>query len=140
MKCITSIERYPELDLSFAEFKAAWPLQAWLDEAAAKRAWFNLGPNRATVETILAAVKLQRMSTRWDDPTFIPKPANWLRDRRWTDDPKAYPPDRNAHCPECGMRMRTHLGGECVNVLVRPLSEQERAAVEAYQRRMAAAR
>jgi hypothetical protein len=80
-----AIERKREADDSFGLFWAAYPRkQARID---AVKAWHQLRPNAETVQAILDALEWQRET--WDNPTFIPLPASWIRGERWTDEPPA---------------------------------------------------
>jgi hypothetical protein len=38
------------------------------------------------LEVMLTAIEKQKRSLQWQDPDYIPHPANWLRDRRWEDE------------------------------------------------------
>lgn len=83
----------------FAEFWAAWPEAAWKvpeRELDAKRAYCKLAPGAETHAAILRALEIHKNSQRWEEPEYIPAPANWIMRRRWNDDPQQYPPSRRA--------------------------------------------
>jgi hypothetical protein len=54
---------------------------------AAWRRWQQLKPSTELTATMLQAVRNQRSSREWRDG-FIPNPATWLHDQRWTDEPE----------------------------------------------------
>jgi hypothetical protein len=57
-----------------------------VNKARAWKAWQRIGPGPGLLDAILAAVRRQRASPQWQDPQYVPGPANWLRDRRWEDE------------------------------------------------------
>ena len=69
----------------FEQFWAAYPRKVGKQEA--RKAWDDLRPSAALVETILKAVEAQRRWPQWvkDGGQFIPYPATWLNGDRWTD-------------------------------------------------------
>ncbi len=75
----------PELQASFDRFWAAYPRK--VNRKKALEEWCRLNPSADLVDQILKAVEEQKGSRQWQDPAFIPHPATWLKDRRWTDQP-----------------------------------------------------
>lgn len=73
----------------FDKFWNLYPKQ--VDKGKALTAWNKLCQNndRPTWREIRRAILLQKKSPRWQNPQFIPHPANWLSNNRWMDDPKA---------------------------------------------------
>lgn len=51
----------------------------------------KLSPDKDTVDIMLASVESWKQSEQWQDETFIPQAANFIKDRRWEDAP---PPAR----------------------------------------------
>lgn len=75
-----------ELSESFDRFWEAYPKRKAKQDAA--KAWFKRKPDPELVETILAAIAVQRQSHDWrkDDGQFIPFPATWLNRAGWSDE------------------------------------------------------
>jgi len=74
------------LEQCFKHFWEAYPRKVAI--AAAERAFADAAKHEQA-ETIIEKLKAYTFA---DDPKFIPSPVNWLRDRRWMDDPKATAP------------------------------------------------
>ena len=74
------------LEQCFKHFWEAYPRKVAI--AAAERAFADAAKHEQP-ETIIEKLKAYTFA---DDPKFIPSPVNWLRDRRWMDDPKATAP------------------------------------------------
>ena len=57
----------------------------------AERRYLRLAPNAALQQTMRSAIEARRLSTRWtkDEGEFVPEFANWLRNERWRDEPRA---------------------------------------------------
>lgn len=74
----------PRDDL-FEEFWKAYPKKKAKDDA--KRAFDKRKPDRALVDSMLAAIRLQSRSMDWvkDSGQFIPYPASWLNSGSWQD-------------------------------------------------------
>lgn len=70
----------------FAEFYAAYPRHVARADAA--KAFRKQGLTASDLPSLLAAVEAQRGSRDWleDGGKYIPYPASWLNDRRWTDE------------------------------------------------------
>jgi hypothetical protein len=81
----------------FERFWTAYPKKVAKD--AAWKAWRQRNPNQELTEEMLAAVEWQRTQDDWrrDGGRYIPKPATWLTDGRWQDQPRSTPrvSDRN---------------------------------------------
>jgi hypothetical protein len=71
----------------FNAFWAAYPRKSQRDDAM--RAWSALHPDTSLIERIVHAVLEQRTWPAWmrEGGRFIPNPAKWLADHRWTDEP-----------------------------------------------------
>lgn len=71
----------------FDRFWAAYPRK--VAKAAAWKAWEKLKPSGELLTTILTAVDEQRGSRQWqrDNGQYIPHPASWLNQGRWSDEP-----------------------------------------------------
>ncbi|TPE53063.1 hypothetical protein [Amaricoccus solimangrovi] len=84
----------------FPEFWGAYPLKANMVKAEAEFITATL--RGADPEVVISAARRFAASQQGKDPTYIPQPANWLKNRRWTDEiPAAAPPD-----PEQARRIR----------------------------------
>jgi hypothetical protein len=79
----TTLPRVPD---SFAQFWAVYPNRK--AKADALKAWKVLRPDAAKVQTIIAAVEVQKRSPDWlkEGGRFIPYPATWIRAGRWEDE------------------------------------------------------
>ena len=75
-----------ESDTLFDTFWAAYPKKK--DKEKARRAWDRRRPNADLLAVMLAALERQKQTRDWQksDGQFIPYPATWLNDARWTDD------------------------------------------------------
>ena len=76
----------------FEEFYEAYPRKQ--GKEAALKVWRKLKPNAVLLETIRAALAVQKASADWrrENGRFIPHPATWLNGRRWTDQPTSNGP------------------------------------------------
>lgn len=54
----------------------------------ARKAWAQLAPDAALVDSIIHALGWQRQTDCWRRG-FVPLPASYLRGRRWEDEPPA---------------------------------------------------
>ena len=54
----------------------------------AKQCFEKLKPTKELLDTMLEAIKKQRTSKQWEEENgkFIPNPATWLKQGRWTDE------------------------------------------------------
>ena len=75
-----------ETDKEFSDFWNAYPRK--VAQGAAERAFADASKIEKPEEIIYRLLNYKFN----DDPKFIPSPVNWLRDRRWQDDPKATAP------------------------------------------------
>jgi hypothetical protein len=68
-------------DASFSEFWAIYPKKKAKGDA--RKAW-----NKACkhADAIMEALPQHLASEQWQDPTFIPYPATWLRAEQWHDE------------------------------------------------------
>jgi hypothetical protein len=75
----------------FDAFWDAYPKKE--NEDQAWRVWQTLAPNTGLLATMIAALDWQTTQPKWqrEGGRFIPMPAKWLRDRRWTDQPPTTP-------------------------------------------------
>lgn len=75
----------PAREELFEEFWKAYPKKKAKDDA--KRAFDKRKPNRALVDSMLSAIRLQARSMDWvkDHGQFIPYPASWLNSGSWQD-------------------------------------------------------
>lgn len=78
-------EQSAKEDESFKRFYDAYPRHE--GRKPAKRAWDKLKPSEELIEAIISHVE-KRKKTNWNgkDKTFIPLPATFLNQERWTDD------------------------------------------------------
>lgn len=74
----------PKFSIRFDDFWSAYPRKEAKGAArtAYEKACRKIGGDDPA-ETLLAALALAR--ERWEDPKFIPHPATWLNQERWTD-------------------------------------------------------
>jgi len=84
----TPLTPHPAEQQLFDRFWTAFP-KKW-GKAQAKAAWSALCPDEALVETILAAIARGKRTVQWrkDSGQFVPRPADWLSDRRWEPTPQ----------------------------------------------------
>jgi len=68
----------------FERFYKAYPKKQNKDKAL--KAWQKLNPDEELLEAILKALEVQKKTTQWQDPQFIPLPASWLNAKRWQDE------------------------------------------------------
>ena len=76
--------------ISFLLFDKFWKLYPRkMDKGKAKTEWDRLckKDDRPNWIEIKKAIRAQIKSERWQDPKFIPYPVNWIKDKRWLDDP-----------------------------------------------------
>lgn len=75
-----------EADRLFAQFWDAYPKKR--AKEVAQRAWEKRRPNSELLTVILRALERQRLSPDWqkDSGRYIPLPATWLNQARWTDE------------------------------------------------------
>ena len=71
----------------FAGFIAAYPRK--VGKVQAQQVWEKLAPDEALRKRIAEAVRAWARSPEWarNQGQFIPKPARWLREARWDDEP-----------------------------------------------------
>jgi uncharacterized protein YdaU (DUF1376 family) len=84
------------LEQCFKHFWESYPRK--IGQTPAKTA-FREASEVEKPEAIIEKLKAYKFST---DPKFIPSPVNWLRDRRWQDDPAAIDPPKKL--PERDLR------------------------------------
>lgn len=75
----------------FDEFWTAYPKKR--AKEGAMKAFAKRKPDRELLDQMLKAIETQRRSDDWvkDNGQFIPYPATWLNDGRWTDEVDAKP-------------------------------------------------
>lgn len=75
-----------ENDWAFDQFWSSYPKRFARD--AAKQAWDEIG-GALVLEDILTALSWQKQLPEWQKQRglYVPHPANYLRGRRWTDEP-----------------------------------------------------
>jgi hypothetical protein len=90
------MRRHTEPDENFARFWARFPRR--VSKQDAWKAWTQLQPTPALVDTMLNALTWQCRQPGWlkDGGLYVPYPASWLRGRRWEDEP--------FHAPAIGRR------------------------------------
>lgn len=71
----------------FDAFWTAYPRR--VGKKPAERAWAKLQPDEALVQRMLAAIDAQRPG--WTELRFVPHPATWLNQERWTDEVNPQP-------------------------------------------------
>lgn len=61
------------------------------NRSKAERRYLRLAPTAALQRVMRSAIEAQRLSKRWtkDEGEFVPEFANWLRNERWRDEPRA---------------------------------------------------
>jgi hypothetical protein len=81
----------PPAASGFEVFWKSYPRK--IGKKAAEKAWAR-AKDKPALEVILAAVKAQAASDQWlkDGGQFIPHPATWLNQGRWSDEPPAPQP------------------------------------------------
>ena len=80
-----------DVETDFNRFWAEYPRKQ--GKGAARKA-FDKARKKVTLETMLAAVERQRRSEQWnrDGGQYIPMPATWLNQERWSDEETFNPP------------------------------------------------
>lgn len=58
-----------------------------VDPDKARAVWNKLNPDDELVIDIMDGLKAWKESAQWEDPQYIPYPANWLTARRWEQKP-----------------------------------------------------
>jgi len=82
-------KKIPPLNVEFFEmFRNAWPEDHFEGTGAARASFQKLNPSESMLKKIVAAVESKAKSPQWmkDNGAFIPHPATWLNQERWTDD------------------------------------------------------
>jgi hypothetical protein len=74
------------LEESFKKFWDTYPKR--VSKIVAERAWRKLDPSDDLVEVIIAAVEKHKQTHSWqkDNGQYVPNPATWLNQRKWTDE------------------------------------------------------
>lgn len=75
----------------FFKFKKIYPSKRIGSEGAAITAWDKLCNNkvhRPTWNRVERAIRKQKETPRWKDPTYIPLASTWINQKRWLDDPE----------------------------------------------------
>ena len=80
-----------DVETDFNRFWAEYPRK---QGKGAARKVFDKARKKVTLETMLAAVERQRRSEQWnrDGGQYIPMPATWLNQERWSDEETFNPP------------------------------------------------
>lgn len=75
-------------NINFKKLYDCYPKK--IGRAAAEKAFTKLNPSDDLIETMIAAIELQKTTDAWtkDDGKFIPHPATWINGRRWEDELK----------------------------------------------------
>jgi hypothetical protein len=75
-----------EADALFEQFWTAYPKKKAKDDAL--KAWEKRRPTSELLSVMLSALQRQKVSPDWlkDSGRFIPFPATWLNQARWTDE------------------------------------------------------
>lgn len=76
---------------NFEKFWNQYPRKA--SKLKALEAFKRLKPTTELLTTMLEALKVQKQSDQWtrEAGTFVPLPTTWLNQKRWLDEPSAYP-------------------------------------------------
>lgn len=119
----------------FERFFAEYPRQ--VDEAKARKEWERLGPDVDTAAAIVASVRAWARSPEWqrDNGRYIPKPNNWLRNRRWNDVPGVAAPKPTVVTPLPREPELTPEQREANRIKARDLAAHARTVMGARQRR-----
>ena len=80
------VHREDPQERNFLAFWSVYPKR--VGKGAARRVWTRLRPNSERLEAILKAVEAHKSSDQWlkEGGRFIPNPATWLSQERWSDD------------------------------------------------------
>jgi hypothetical protein len=110
----TPVRRRDETARLFAQFWEQYPKKK--AKEAAQRAWEKRRPNDELLAVILRALEHQKASPDWQKESgrYIPFPATWLNEARWTDQEEVETTPIKAkshfvewlcpHTPRCGNR------------------------------------
>ncbi len=88
----TRLDKTRQVCIGFEEFWKAWPKKKAKMEA--QKAFCKINPSKDLLATMLNAIERAKKTSDWtkDGGQFIPLPATWLNNERWTDeifDPEA---------------------------------------------------
>ena len=74
-----------QIDVDFDAFWSEYPKK--VGKGAARKA-FEKARKKATLESLVTAVRRQKCGSQWtrEDGRFIPNPATWLNQERWDDE------------------------------------------------------
>lgn len=88
----------------FSRFWEVYPRHT--ARSAALKAWMRIKPDDALMAIMLDAVEKQKRSDQWtrDDGAYIPHPATWLNQQRWTDELPAAKPGKQVAAQQYGQR------------------------------------
>lgn len=72
----------------FDKFWQAYPKK--VSKKQAQKSWKKINPSLELFEKILKALEIVKQTGQWntDNGKFIPYPATWLNQERWTDEIK----------------------------------------------------
>ena len=70
----------------FDKFWQAYPKK--VSKKQAQKSWKKINPSLELFEKILKALEMVKQTEQWekDNGKFIPYPATWLNQERWTDE------------------------------------------------------
>jgi hypothetical protein len=88
---VLDLQKKEERGSEFDQFWAAYPRKT--GKEAARRAWTNRSNIRPDLQTILDALAWQKQQDQWlrDGGAYVPHPATWLNQGRWSDEPQTTP-------------------------------------------------
>lgn len=81
---VTDTDTDKDKDRAFASFWQAYPSKT--GKKAALRAW-QKAKDRPPLPIILAVIEVQKRGRRWKQG-YVPNPATWLNQGRWSDEPE----------------------------------------------------
>lgn len=76
----------PEMEAAFASWYATYPRKQKREDAL--KAWVDLNPDASLQALMKSVIPAQIQGHEWwkdDKKQFIPLPATWIRNKRWTD-------------------------------------------------------
>ncbi|MFL5330721.1 MAG: hypothetical protein ACJ8C4_17615 [Gemmataceae bacterium] len=103
----------------FVKFWKVYPRKVAKAKAAA--VWMAIAPDPDLVETIVAAVERQKLSSPWNrgEVEFIPHASTWLNNKRWEDEVQVATADNYTDCDQF-----------CIDAGVKPHRRRKRTPAE----------
>ena len=108
----TPLRDISEEDSAFERFWSAYPKR--FGKAKARRAFHAAADRMPPIDDLLAALARQKASAAWADEggRFVPAPATWIEDERWTDELPGESPEKKEAAADPTRRMEAFALGQ----------------------------